>query len=363
MAWGYRRVVTGHDAEGRSVFVSDGVPPDSGESPQGFGRCFVWHVPGPPVTPDSGGELPGEWTINPPPGAVNWMIMKLPPTGSPAAGDPKDPNFDPDRPGMHATDTIDLVYLLEGEIELFLDDSSVRLAAGDCVVQRGTMHAWQVLGDRPCVFGAQMLRSAAGGDPNHRGPGPRASEAPTGVGPRRVVTRIDDGGKSVFAGDGEPPNALLLEHGGGMAYVDIWQTLGPVHSPAAGGDAPPDSVELDPLGGGIAWKRVVIPPAAALAKLDGAKLGEEMRRRAPGMGRGGHHDPDTPGRHRTDTIDLVQILDGEITLTLDGDASVDLSAGDCVIQRGTWHTWTNRGNRPCVFQATLLTTDPLELYR
>ena len=139
-----------------------------------------------------------------------------------------------------------------------------------------------------------------------------------------------------------------------MAYVDIWQTLGPVHSPEAGGDAPPDSVELDPLGGGISWKRVVIPPAAALAELDGAKLSEEMRRRAPGMGRGGHHDPDSPGRHRTDTIDLVQILSGEITLCLDDDASVDLAAGDCVIQRGTWHTWTNRGDQPCVFQATLL---------
>ncbi len=45
-------------------------------------------------------------------------------------------------------------------------------------------------------------------------------------------------------------------------------------------------------------------------------------------------------------------------LTLDDDF-VDLRAGDCVVQRGTWHKWTNLGDQPCVFQAAMLATDPL----
>ena len=283
--------------------------------------------------------------------------MRLPRTGAPLTTQ-GDAHFDPDRPGMHRTDTIDFIQILEGSIELELDDSAVQLGPGDCVVQRGTMHAWKVLGDEPCTFTAVMLRSVIGGDASHRGPGPRKSASPTGVGPRRVVTQVDANGTSVFATDDEPANAVRLEHGAGMAYVDVWQTLGPVFSPHAGGDAPPGSMSLQPNGGGVAWKRVVLPPPSALAGVDGAALGAEMRQRLPGMRTSGDHDPDNPGRHRTDTIDFVQILSGQITLALDA-GSVDLGPGDCVVQRGTWHTWTVRGDEPCVFGAVLLSTEPL----
>ena len=64
-----------------------------------------------------------------------------------------------------------------------------------------------------------------------------------------------------------------------------------------------------------------------------------------------------PGRHRTDSIDLVQILSGHITLMLDED-EVDLGPGDFVVQRGTWHAWSNRGDEPCVFQAMMIATEP-----
>ncbi len=366
MTFPIRRVVTGHDAGGRSVFVSDGTPPDTSgtETANDFGRSELWHVPGPPITAHSGGEREaGPWQLEPPVGGASWRVMRLPATGeaaAPAADEiAKDPRFDADRPGMHTTDTIDFIQILEGRVELSLDEGGVELSTGDCVVQRGTAHAWCVLGDEPCVFSAVMLRTAGDADPSHRGVGPRSTTAPTGVGPRRVVTQIDEGGRSTFASDGEPPNAVLLEHGGGMAYIDVWQTLGPVTSPAAGGDAAQGEMHLDPPGGGVAWKRVVIPPASVLAGLDGRKLAEEMAARAPGMGEGGHHDPDQPGRHFTDSIDFVQILEGTIRLTLDDDAAVDLSVGDCVVQRGTWHTWTNLGDTPCVFQAVMLTTQPL----
>ncbi len=83
------------------------------------------------------------------------------------------------------------------------------------------------------------------------------------------------------------------------------------------------------------------------------------RRVVRGLARGGARDPNEPGRHRTRTIDFIQILDGEISLSLDDGASLDLSPGDCVIQRGTWHTWTNSSNAACVYQAILVATDAL----
>jgi quercetin dioxygenase-like cupin family protein len=353
-------VVTGHDAGGRAVVVSDGVPPQTSRSPDGLGISELWQVPGPPLTAGSGGDPQGPWELEPPPGGASWRVFRLPPTGAPATGPEgaRGPHFDPERPGMHRTDTIDLIQLLSGRVELALDDSAVELTAGDCVVQRGTMHAWKVLGDAPAEFSAVMLRSIAGGDPGHRGVGPRPPAGAAAAGVRRVVTRVDEKGRSVFASDGPPPNALAPDPGG-MAYADLWQTLGPVYSPDAGGDAPPGALQVLPLGGGIAWKRVALPPREALAPERRGLLAEQTRARMAGMGAGGQFDPEHPGRHRTDTIDFVQVLRGELRLVLDGDAR-DLRAGDCVVQRGTWHSWLNTGREPCVFVAVMLTTQPLE---
>ena len=358
-----RRVVTGYDERGRSVFLSDGVPPSTrtaGDSTM----SMLWQLDPGPWTPLSGGDPDSaEPDLEPPPGGLTWRMLRLPPTGGPAGGAASeleaDRRFDASRPGMHRTDTIDFIQVVDGRIELELDADKVELGPGDCVVQRGTWHRWTVLGAAPCTFSAVMLRSDATGDPRHEGPGPLPGASRDAVAPRRVVTHLDASGKSVFIADGPVPNAVSLEHGAGLGFADVWQTLGPVHSPAAGGDQRGYTCDLHPLGDGVSWKRVAIPPASAMQGNDPAKLGEEMARRAPGMARGGEMDPDQPGRHRTRTIDFIQILEGEISLGLDDGASVDLSPGDCVIQRGTWHTWTNRGDAPCVYQAILVATGPL----
>lgn len=56
--------------------------------------------------------------------------------------------------------------------------------------------------------------------------------------------------------------------------------------------------------------------------------------------------PRDPGMHRTKTVDYALILSGEIDMVLD-DSEVHLKAGDVVIQRGTNHSWVNRGDWPC----------------
>lgn len=364
MAWKVRRVVTGRDAAGRSVVLSDGEPPES-VSTSGFGRAALWSVPAAPLHPESGGEhVFREDDLEPDPGATTWKVLRLAPTGAPAHPPEDqmeaDPRYDARRPGMHRTDTIDWITVFEGEVELTVDEERVRLAAGDCVIQRGTWHAWQVVGESDCVFGAVMLRSVADGDPTHVGVGPRESAQDQGVGPRRVVTHLTADGRSLIAQDGEPANVLRFEHGAGMAYSDIWQTLGPVLSPAAGGDTPPGAFEFYALGGGAAWKHMVIPPDSDLARVDAEALAAEYAARAPGMAGGGEHDPARPGRHRTNSIDLVQILSGRITLQLD-EGEVDLEAGDYVVQQGTWHAWSNRSDEPCVFQAMMIATGPLSV--
>ena len=122
-----RRVVTGHDASGKSVFVSDEkVAP----LPQtGFHR--LWGGDDSPRFPDDG-KLPPHHMYFPPIGGFRFGMFSLPPETTAgadvdAAADRRDLEaevpgllryMDPSDPGMHTTDTIDFEVVLEGTVVL-----------------------------------------------------------------------------------------------------------------------------------------------------------------------------------------------------------------------------------------------------
>lgn len=60
-------------------------------------------------------------------------------------------------PGMHETQTIDVVVIISGTVRLVLENDERVLSAGDIVVQRGTNHAWEVVGDQPLVALAVLI--------------------------------------------------------------------------------------------------------------------------------------------------------------------------------------------------------------
>lgn len=340
-SWGGRQVVTGNAGPERSVFLSDSSPERDRhleESP-----LKIWQLP---KSPGGSGFAAH--------GRVTWQIAHL-------SGGTEATALLPGAKGPDARESLEFNQVLEGRAELVLDEGSVGVRPGDTVVRRGAAQRWRVLGDSPFVCSSIVLEGAAVDDPSQpsrKGVGTREQRELGGEGPRRIVTGVGGDGRSCIERIGEPPNAFRFEHGGGMAYADLWQTMGDLYSATAGGDAPEGSIQLLPHGDGVAWKRLVVPTEAVRVKLDRAKLGEERRRRAAGLSRGGQRDRGQPGRHRTDTIDLVQILEGELRLSLDPKSSVDLAAGDCVVQQGTWHTWTNCGEVPCVFDVVMVTTDP-----
>ncbi len=344
-----RRVVTGTDAAGRPVFVSDGPPPNLVALPGGTACADLWRLDGPPEHPMDGVDPPkGPFPLEPKPGGLWWRLIRIPapdPTAAPEAQyvAMDDPHFDADKPGMHATDSIDFEVIISGRIELEVDEGIVQLGPGDFVVQRGTRHRWRVIGSEPCTYLAAMIatdhHAAAPAAPLHPRTGP-----PSGIGVRRVVTGFDSLGRSIIECDGEPPNAIRFANGGGMAYTDLWQTGGPLADPTQGGDAEPVSIQLDPIGMGICWKLVELPPVAAMTGIDRDALRAEMAAVGSGLSSTGHHDPNDPGNHRTDTLDLDIILEGDVELELPGTGSVHLGPGDCVVQQGNWHKWHNRGD-------------------
>ncbi len=66
-----------------------------------------------------------------------------------------------------------------------------------------------------------------------------------------------------------------------------------------------------------------------------------------------------PRRHRTETIDYIVVLSGEIDMELDNGEMTHLETGDVMIQRGTYHAWINKGSEPCRMAFVLIDAKPL----
>jgi hypothetical protein len=174
-----RRVVTGRSSSGHSVFVADGpvewlvaniVPPGIEE---------VWGADLPTAAPNDGTPRPGARYF-PPPGGYRVRTITLRPDGAPPltseqteeigallVGLHSDAEWDPDRPGMHRTRTVDVGLVLEGSVVLELDGgAAATLRAGDWFVQNGTRHTWRNPADVPCRMMIVMIGAHAGdGEP------------------------------------------------------------------------------------------------------------------------------------------------------------------------------------------------------
>lgn len=156
-------VVTGHDANGRAIFTHAGTPPRE-TSP---GSYELWSTRGEVEMPDRANPNgPTPIGYFPKQGETAFKIVSVPglaaraAMGSRAVTMPEEirAHFDPQDPEMHTTDTIDYVLILSGSADLELDDGkkeSVRV--GDCVVQRGTRHAWRVTSQEPMVLCAVLI--------------------------------------------------------------------------------------------------------------------------------------------------------------------------------------------------------------
>jgi quercetin dioxygenase-like cupin family protein len=64
--------------------------------------------------------------------------------------------------------------------------------------------------------------------------------------------------------------------------------------------------------------------------------------------------------HRTDSVDYIVVMSGEIDMELETGEEVHLKAGDVMVQRGTVHNWINRGTESCVMAVILIHANPVQ---
>ena len=159
---------------------------------------------------------------------------------------------------------------------------------------------------------------------------------------RRVVTGHDQGGKAVVVMDGVAANVVTSQHRPG-GRTNLWRTTAAPADLSGRKDAADAEFTLAPPPRGTNFRISEFPPEdpEEMKAIDGSRAFAEVGA-AQTLVAGARH----PFMHRTATIDYAIVLEGEITLLLD-DSEVALKAGDVVIQRGTNHAWSNRGERLC----------------
>ena len=151
-----RRVVVGHDAQGKAIAFFDGPTMPKQRSPGGNAVLNLWVTNEFPVDLTSNADKAEAKVGVPPPGnGTIFRIVEFPPTSpTPAAphGDHSKTltamGIDPTtqgyarHPNTHRTKSIDYAIVLDGEIDMLMDDLEVHLKAGDVLIQQGTNHAW-----------------------------------------------------------------------------------------------------------------------------------------------------------------------------------------------------------------------------
>ena len=137
-----RRVITGHDANGKATVKIDEVATNVREGRPGALAHAIWTTEGFPANNDGqedAGARPVQTTL---PGGTIFRVIEF-------------------KPGVqarnHRTDSIDYIVVIDGEIDMDLDGTVVHLKAGDVMVQRGTIHNWINNGTKSCILAVILI--------------------------------------------------------------------------------------------------------------------------------------------------------------------------------------------------------------
>lgn len=137
-----RRVVTGHDANGKAVVAIDELSTNVVSTRKGATSNNIWSTKGFPVDNATAGDGAKEITATTREDGTVFRVIEYAPGVTPR---------------NHRTNSIDYAVVLSGEIDMELDDETVHLQAGDVLVQRGTVHNWINRYDKPCVIAFVLI--------------------------------------------------------------------------------------------------------------------------------------------------------------------------------------------------------------
>ena len=137
-----RRVITGHDSNGRATVQIDEIAKNITSSRPQQSAVVVWTTDTQPASNDGDFDGSTRKTGTTLPGGSVFRVVEFGPGVAPR---------------NHRTDSIDYAVVMSGEIDMELDGAVVNLKAGDVLVQRGTIHNWINRGKEPCVIAFALI--------------------------------------------------------------------------------------------------------------------------------------------------------------------------------------------------------------
>jgi quercetin dioxygenase-like cupin family protein len=172
MAQGIRRVITGHDKDGKAIVVMDSDAPNVRHRPAASViSTLLWVTDeGPADISGSADRAAREVAVAPPPKGSILRIVDFLPVSDVGKRDNaqmlremgiKEGGKTPRHPFTHRSKSVDYALVLSGEIDMLLDDSEVHLKAGDVLIQQGTNHAWVNNSQEPCRIAFVLIDADA----------------------------------------------------------------------------------------------------------------------------------------------------------------------------------------------------------
>lgn len=156
---------------------------------------------------------------------------------------------------------------------------------------------------------------------------------------RRVVTGERGGRSCIVIDEAECPFQMGVEGANGVAGTDLWRTGKNPRTDPTGGESCRMPLAFGPDEGGTLMHLLEWPPDRELLGTDDPEVAKVAT------------------FHRTETIDYIVILSGEIHVMME-DGEALLREGDTLVQRGTLHGWSNRSDKPCRMLAVMVSATP-----
>ena len=177
---------------------------------------------------------------------------------------------------------------------------------------------------------------------------------------RRIVTGHDEIGRSIILSDGISPHTRPSPVYPNRGLTDLWRAFESPADNSGDTDNANTEVVLTPPKNGSVFRFFQIPPDDT----GEGKTPEELQAAADAtfasMGAADNRDPNArhPNMHKTDSVDYIILLQGEVTLILD-EGEVNMKPLDVVVQRGTNHAWSNRSDEIAVLAGILIDAEPV----
>jgi len=148
MSFKIRRILTAHDAQGRSILGSvSEIPSEPGKMQAAVGVANIWINETMPPVLNGPDPTAGDFPMLPQNGGAVFRVLELAPGAE---------------PHMHETRTIDYIVVLAGELSIRLGDGSeLVMRPHDVMIQRATVHGWANHGTVPARFATVVIDAAA----------------------------------------------------------------------------------------------------------------------------------------------------------------------------------------------------------